>query len=208
MVRWALWRLLLPPAPAQEAHAGSRAGPPISITRVHLQEPVHSGDTDRRRSRCPVGARGPDHARAGPPRLCPDLHAGEPPALHGVKTERFLSAAADSLSSGLISKTSLFTEEKLPFTPGCTSLPLITAGCVSPRAPGQVTGTSSPRRLHSSPAGRRGREDGEKARGMRPACHRLLRKTWGQGQAPGHRGFLGTQVLHEWGVARGWGSWA
>lgn len=144
MVRWALWRLLLPPAPAQEAHAGGRAGPPISITRVHLQEPVHSGDTDRRRSRCPVGARGPDHAQAGPPRLCPDLHAREPPALHGVKTERFLSAAADSLSSGLISKTSLFTEEKLPFTPGCTSLPLITAGCVSPRAPGQVTGTSSP----------------------------------------------------------------
>ena len=91
-----------------------------------------------------MGARGPDHAQVGPLSLCLDLHAGEPPALHGVKTGRFSSAPADSLSSGLISKTSLFTEEKSPFTPGCAPLLLITAGRVSPRAPGPVAGTTSP----------------------------------------------------------------
>lgn len=43
---------------------------------------------------------------------------------------------------------------------------------------------------------------------MRLARHRLLRKTWGQGQTPGHQGFLGTHVLPEQGVARGWRSQA
>lgn len=41
---------------------------------------------------------------------------------------------------------------------------------------------------------------------MHLARHRFLRKTWGQGRAPGHQGFLGTHVLHERGVARGLGS--
>ena len=43
---------------------------------------------------------------------------------------------------------------------------------------------------------------------MRLARRRFLRETWSQGLAPGHQGFLGTHILHEWGVARGWGSWA
>lgn len=46
---WALLRLLLPSAPAEEACAGGRAGPPISIAHVRLQQPVRSGDTDSRR---------------------------------------------------------------------------------------------------------------------------------------------------------------
>lgn len=130
---------LLLPDGAQEARAGGRAHPPVSVTRVPLQKPDRSGDTDRRWSRRPAGARGPDHGRAELPSLCPDLHAGEPPALHRVKTERFSSAPADCLSSGLISKTSLFTEEKLPFPPGCVSLPLITSRVSVPGPLGMPT---------------------------------------------------------------------
>ena len=131
--------------------------------------------------RCPVGARGPDHARVGPPSLCPDLHAGEPPALHGVKTERFSSAPADSLSSGLISKTSLFTEEKLPFTPGCAPLLLITAGCVSPGAPGRVTGTTPPDYtppLRGGGAGRTGRRPRGCVQPVADSSGRLGAKAW------------------------------
>lgn len=141
------------PPPAAGRGSGSPhwwpASPPVPVTRVRLQKPVRSGDTDRRWSRSPAGARGPDHGRAEPTSLCPDLHAGEPPALHRVKPERFSSAPADCLSSGLISKTSLFTEEKLPFPPGCVSLPLIMSSVSVPGPPGtltwrQVTGTTSP----------------------------------------------------------------
>ena len=85
------------------------------------------------------GRPGPRPGRAEPPSLCPDPHAGEPPALHGVKTERFSSAPADCLSSGLISKTSLFAEEKLPFPPGCVSLPLITSRVSVPGPLGMPT---------------------------------------------------------------------
>ena len=70
--------LLLLPDGAQEAHTGGRARPPVSVTHIPLQKPVRSGDTDHRWSRSPAGARGPDHGRAEPLSLCPDLHAGEP----------------------------------------------------------------------------------------------------------------------------------
>lgn len=64
--------------------------------------------------------------------------------------------------------------------------------------------TLRPLRKHSSPAGRKGRE---KAPGTRLARRRFLRKTWGQGRAPGHQGLLGHTFCLR-GSSQGLGSWA
>ena len=78
MVWWALLRPLLPSAPAEEACAGGQAGPPISITHVRLQQPIRSGDTDRRRSVAlwaPGGQTMPEWGpRASAPTCMPGSH--------------------------------------------------------------------------------------------------------------------------------------
>lgn len=64
---------LLLPDGAQEARAGGRSILQSASNHCPSAETLSSGDTDRRWSRRPAGARGPGHGEAELPSLCPDL---------------------------------------------------------------------------------------------------------------------------------------